>query len=1306
MNVALHLEQLKIKRLPGQEAKPGILVKISGPNMGNAQTDRVEELDEPLLDQERDRAPNVKIQDARGKKKIDREFILNRLHGKKPRLTPAEIVSSKMAPGDDTDKLNVEETRLLVDMTEPVIEADTEDSIFRVNPKSISQTVADEHPPAGEVVFKRKKPVAKTKAAVPIEPNEEEEEKKRADAIKPKKPRKIIVDNRPQWRDLLRMKIGSHTIADRLPVDREKIIMETSPYYMNNRKLFIKQIGDLFGSKYRKEIADSEELMSCKDNSKSHDFKLLTHQKIVRDYLNLYTPYRGLLLFHGLGSGKTCTAIAIAEGLKSRKKIYILTPASLKMNFFSQMKKCGDDLYRKKQFWEFVSIEGKPDYVRVLSTILQLPEDHVIKNRGAWLVNVKKPSNFTDLDTRDQEAIDEQLNIMIRSKYIDINYNGLNKSKMKLLTGDYSHNPFDNSVVLIDEAHNFVSRIVNKIPKKAAKSGAKSPDSIMLKLYEYLMSAKNARIVLMTGTPIINYPNEIGILFNIIRGYIKTWTFPVRVQTTGAVNRDTILEMFEEEGLNTYDYVEYGGNKLVITRNPFGFINSEKGVKKRGTTAAAKRRGGAKTKKAQSTKSHRRTKKREITKTDYKLKNDMIVTTQVLDDLEILPEESEFLEHYKKGYTGDNEPHQGGDNSNQLYSTESLASVDLIMGGAGEFDKYGGVHLDDTGNMTDDVFVSRVIDILAKNGIEVIQGAIEVVNNKSLPDDSDTFIEKFIEPGAKKMKNENVFKRRILGLTSYFRSAQETLLPNYILNEEGGIFHIVQTPMSTYQFSLYERIRKEEADKEKTARKQQNKKASATNPEELFKVASSYRIFSRAACNFAFPDPPGRPLPDRISGSGNDEIDESEYDAVPLQQRNAVNEIEIMAEGEDQDQLAVAASQEDARISSYQERIDSAMKFLEYNVETPREQEYLTREALDTYSPKFLAILDNISDEDNHGLHLLYSQFRTIEGIGILKLILEANGYAQFKIQKRTGAASSDSWEILKNPDDEDKPKFVLYTGTESAEEKEIVRNIYNGDWEYIPTELAEELRKKNPNNLYGEIIKILMITASGAEGINLKNTRFVHIVEPYWHMVRTEQVIGRARRICSHEELPEEERNIKVFLYLSTLPESLKEDKAEFTKHIELMNRDISKLDSKHSVTTDELLFEAATIKDNINRQILTAIKETAIDCTLYAGSSSSENLVCYGFGKVSSNQFASYPTLGQDETEKDELNVRKQRVEFGNVVINKVKYAWNKENNELFDYESFQRAKKSGEDLIYIGRLVRDGPKRAHIDTAVRRI
>ena len=123
------------------------------------------------------------------------------------------------------------------------------------------------------------------------------------------------------------------------------------------------------------------------------------------------------------------------------------------------------------------------------------------------------------------------------------------------------------------------------------------------------------------------------------------------------------------------------------------------------------------------------------------------------------------------------------------------------------------------------------------------------------------------------------------------------------------------------------------------------------------------------------------------------------------------------------------------------------------------------------------------------------------------------------------------SWSI--NINDEDIGKPTAYTGTESPEEKEIIRNIFNSSWEYVPSSIVEELKSISSNNFLGEIIKILMITASGAEGISLQNVRYVHLIEPYWHPVRLEQVIGRARRICSHKNLPEDLQTVEVFLYI-----------------------------------------------------------------------------------------------------------------------------------------------------------------------------
>jgi len=962
-------------------------------------------------------------------------------------------------------------------------------------------------------------------------------------------------------------KIGDASMKSRLPIQKDKIIQKSSTYYMNNRKISIDKLNKLF-QPYKQEILDNTSVMSC--NSKDIDFGLLTHQKIVRDYLNLYTPYRGLLLYHGLGSGKTCSSIAIAEGMKSDKKIVLMTPASLKMNFFSELKKCGDELFRKNQFWEFISTVGKEDYKEAISSSMGLPKEFIEKYNGAWTINVQKPSNYKELTANEQATLDEQLNEMIRHKYNDINYNGLNMNKLNELTNNQTSNPFHNKVIIIDEAHNFVSRIVNKIDK---------PGTISYVLYDLLMRAENAKIVLLTGTPIINYPNEIGILYNILRGYIKTWKIPVVVKSTKKINRDEILEMFKKANFHTHDFVEYSGNVLTITRNPYGFIN----VEKRNYTHNAN---------------------------TQKKRNGSINTT-----------------------------------------------IKNTKGGAdGPFDRYNGVKLDETGNINDENFIRIITQILKANEIEPQTNAIKLELNKALPDVKDEFIDMFIDTDTATLKDSNLFKRRILGLSSYFRSAQESLLPEFVLNEAGENYHLVMSEMSDHQFSIYEKIRKTEADQEKNKRNQSKKK----KPDgDLYEIASSYRIFSRAACNFAFPDPPGRPMPI------NETISELDIDGTA---KELIQDADIYANQEDPEPVVNI---------DYMQRIQVALKYL-----SDKPSEYLVPQALEQYSPKILNILSNLTNEDHEGLHLLYSQFRTIEGIGILKLILEANGFAQFKIKKKSEGEWTLDMPINK------KPKFMLYTGTETAEEKEILRNIYNSQWEFIPNGLRGELEKIHVNNFMGEIVKIIMITSSGAEGINLKNTRYVHIVEPYWNMVRLDQVVGRARRICSHHDLPENLRTVQVFLYISTLSEKQSND----DNNKELIIRDVSKLDKKTPITTDESLYEISRIKNDINQQLQKAIKESSIDCAIYK-KTASDNLICYGYGKVTSNQFGSYPSLDVDKHQKDDMNVKKQIVRVRKIIIQGVEYAYDQSNNIVYDLESYNQSKITGEPLQELGRIEKRG-------------
>ena len=66
------------------------------------------------------------------------------------------------------------------------------------------------------------------------------------------------------------------------------------------------------------------------------EFELDPHQVFLKNYISPDTPYNGILIFHGTGVGKTCSAVSIAEGFKKtlkniNKKVLILS--NLRDNF-------------------------------------------------------------------------------------------------------------------------------------------------------------------------------------------------------------------------------------------------------------------------------------------------------------------------------------------------------------------------------------------------------------------------------------------------------------------------------------------------------------------------------------------------------------------------------------------------------------------------------------------------------------------------------------------------------------------------------------------------------------------------------------------------------------------------------------------------------------------------------------------------------------------------------------------------------------------------------------------------------------
>ena len=120
-------------------------------------------------------------------------------------------------------------------------------------------------------------------------------------------------------------------------------------------------------------------------------------------------------------------------------------------------------------------------------------------------------------------------------------------------------------------------------------------------------------------------------------------------------------------------------------------------------------------------------------------------------------------------------------------------------------EEYAGVHetKKSRGETSDDDFARSVISLLKTHNVSVAQNTYRVENYKALPDTLDDFKNLFIDDGNT-VKNMGMFKQRIMGLTSYFRSAQESLMPKFTKSSN---FHVVKIEMSQFQFGVYEEAR-------------------------------------------------------------------------------------------------------------------------------------------------------------------------------------------------------------------------------------------------------------------------------------------------------------------------------------------------------------------------------------------------------------------------------------------------------------------------------------------------------------------
>ena len=216
------------------------------------------------------------------------------------------------------------------------------------------------------------------------------------------------------------------------------------------------------------------------------------------------------------------------------------------------------------------------------------------------------------------------------------------------------------------------------------------------------------------------------------------------------------------------------------------------------------------------------------------------------------------------------------------------------------------------------------------------------------------------------------------------------------------------------------------------------------------------------------------------------------------------------------------------------------------------------------YSGKIASICNSVRSSE--GIILIYSQY--IDG-GLVPIVLalEEMGFTRHGKTKSLFAESPTSdifnlatREIHKDTDEVFIPaKYAMITGDKALS----------------PNNLDDIKALTNSNNTDGHHVKVVFISQAGSEGLDFKNIRQVHIMEPWYNMNRIEQIIGRTCRNCSHMSLDFSKRNVQIFLYGSLL-----------------VNREIE--------AADLYLYRLAEGKAIQIGKVSRVLKKTAVDCLL----------------------------------------------------------------------------------------------------------
>ena len=331
----------------------------------------------------------------------------------------------------------------------------------------------------------------------------------------------------------------------------------------NNRKYYSTINSKLNKYQFNENYINNTFTEIC-NNSK---YSLKEQQKFAGRAFNTHTNNRGILIYHGLGSGKTQTSIVIGESFKYinninntnipdriNSHILVVVPASLVNQYFEELIGTLVNETLNSASGEIV-IDGYRQYYQDLESLRAIyKNEQEMKNNQSKLSSTTDPKEYRIIlnkyelakQRRDRLSTDKYSNIL--KNYIIVSHETF-INNIDPNTGKYSSLlKKNNGLLIIDEAHKLVSLIGSRYRRLLLSLKYHSNDSF--------------KIVLLTGTPIYDKPYEIGLLINLLKPRIP---FPDGM--------DKFNEVFIKKEENTQMMI----NKDLFSKMISGYVSYFKG---------------------------------------------------------------------------------------------------------------------------------------------------------------------------------------------------------------------------------------------------------------------------------------------------------------------------------------------------------------------------------------------------------------------------------------------------------------------------------------------------------------------------------------------------------------------------------------------------------------------------------------------------------------------------------------------------------------------------------------------------------